>query len=719
MRVFLLLAALLAAIPAHAAQHVAVLEFQGQEDAATRALLTDRVREGVLAAVRGGDYVVMTRENMASMARDMGLDLACAEAGAECEVDLGRNIGAQLVVSGSIGSLGGNLIATLKLHDTASGALMASNSADAKDAMGLHGVLPAAAQALMRDGLGVSPMVNEGAIGESRQSMDLGSDENVVVRFSSEPEGAVVMLDGSLVCPATPCSREVPAGAHRVEMQREEYHPATTSIEASKGSSVTLKLAPRFALLTVKTVPGGLPFTIDGRSPSGPGPYRLPAGAHEVVAADRCYLGQGERLALQDGDERSITLKPEQRIAGLAVSAKDSDGNALEGDVLVDGVSRGLTPTRFELPLCSERVEVRVSGQAPYERSLSLEEGQLTKVQAELKATTRSTSSRPSKSDGIAEGVDDAELVRLRALIASDPEHPELPTRINDLIKLYWQSDNFDEANDEINNLVRTCWDHDGRWWRANTGNRDALKEAEKLVEKNLRNVAIDAHQQALKRRSAKLLLLAEENYLRYLEAFETGHKTYEMRYWYAEVLYKLKKYDLAAGEYKRVVEQDPKGKFAKVAAENRVFAIDAYLKPIREKLDDAAVKGLDRQKGRSGAARYEPIPLHPWEERRVDACEAYFRYFRESNNAPNYLFRAGFFLQNRSHLRRASALLLEAIEADPHTKAVELAITSVMDNFEKLEDARGGARAADRIIHSGAKLSEKLRGQLEGYAAP
>ena len=203
----LALATLLLAPPALGAQHIAVLELQGEEDAAARALLTDRVREGVLAAVRGGDYVVMTRENMAMMARDMGLDLACAEAGAECEVDLGRNIGANLVVSGSLGSLGDNLIATLKLHDTGTGALKASNSTNAKDAMGLHEVLPGAAEALVRDGLGAAPAVAQGSIGEGRRSLDLGSEDRVVVKFSSTPPGAVVLLDGSLVCPATPCSR--------------------------------------------------------------------------------------------------------------------------------------------------------------------------------------------------------------------------------------------------------------------------------------------------------------------------------------------------------------------------------------------------------------------------------------------------------------------------------------------------------------------------------
>ena len=79
-----------------------------------------------------------------------------------------------------------------------------------------------------------------------------------------------------------------------------------------------------------------------------------------------------------------------------------------------------------------------------------------------------------------------------------------------------------------------------------------------------------------------KLLLLAEENYKRYLDYFPKGHKSYDMRYWYAEVLYKLKKYDLATDQYEQTVSADAKGKHLKDAAINTIFSIEKYIgKPL------------------------------------------------------------------------------------------------------------------------------------------
>ena len=70
---------------------VAVLELQGKAEADLMAMLSDKVRLGVLDATRGQDIVVMSRENMAVLAKDMGLDLSCIEGA--CEVETGRNIG--------------------------------------------------------------------------------------------------------------------------------------------------------------------------------------------------------------------------------------------------------------------------------------------------------------------------------------------------------------------------------------------------------------------------------------------------------------------------------------------------------------------------------------------------------------------------------------------------------------------------------------------------
>ena len=85
--------------PASAAptQRLAVLELTGTTDRAILSVFSDQIRQGALLAVKPLGYEVMTRENQAALATAMGIDLEACQDGAECEVELGRNIGADLV----------------------------------------------------------------------------------------------------------------------------------------------------------------------------------------------------------------------------------------------------------------------------------------------------------------------------------------------------------------------------------------------------------------------------------------------------------------------------------------------------------------------------------------------------------------------------------------------------------------------------------------------
>ena len=88
-----------------AEQRLAVLEFSGDLEPVDLAEISDGVRSGTLSALRGRAYTIMTRESMAVMLQDMGIELDCAEG--ECEVETARNVGAAYVVSGQVIELSG------------------------------------------------------------------------------------------------------------------------------------------------------------------------------------------------------------------------------------------------------------------------------------------------------------------------------------------------------------------------------------------------------------------------------------------------------------------------------------------------------------------------------------------------------------------------------------------------------------------------------------
>lgn len=114
---------ILAILLAAQAHTVAVLEFRDKvpkEERLDSAYLSDQVRTAVKDELP--EARVITRENMLVLLQASGKDLAACEG--ECEVDTGRLIGADLVVSGELLKFGTQYKLNMKLHDTRSGELL-------------------------------------------------------------------------------------------------------------------------------------------------------------------------------------------------------------------------------------------------------------------------------------------------------------------------------------------------------------------------------------------------------------------------------------------------------------------------------------------------------------------------------------------------------------------------------------------------------------------
>jgi len=103
---------------------LAVLELQhGAEFSAQDArYLADVVRASALS--NAPRLSVMTRENLLVLLQASGKDLADCEG--ECEVDTGRRIGADAVISGDVLKFGARFKLSLRLHETKGGRLIAA-----------------------------------------------------------------------------------------------------------------------------------------------------------------------------------------------------------------------------------------------------------------------------------------------------------------------------------------------------------------------------------------------------------------------------------------------------------------------------------------------------------------------------------------------------------------------------------------------------------------
>jgi TolB-like protein len=376
-------------------KRLAVLEFVSSalKDETLKAF-SDALRGGAVEALNGRAIAVMTRENMVMLLKSMGRS-ECSEG--ECEVETARNIGADYVISGSVTIIEGTFVVTLKLHETQNGNLLGTDVVESRTQIEILRSLREHGRDLVGGKLGRSrnttPTGQERHI-EASSDFAVGQVNQVVVKFDSTPPGAAVIVDGVLLCKETPCSRQLAPGTHDIEMQKEGYEPARTSLPAKKGAAINLSLNATFATLIVQTNPPDLPYLVNGRREEAHnGALLLAPGQYKILLDHSCYLPTGEQVVVRKGERRELRLTAQPREAGIDVSATDEAGNDIEGNVLVDGTELGKTPGAFKVPVCSREIVV-TAPEGRYASALQLAEKQTTAIRAQVSAQTEPTAQR-------------------------------------------------------------------------------------------------------------------------------------------------------------------------------------------------------------------------------------------------------------------------------------------------------------------------------------
>ena len=127
-----------------AVKRIAVLELQGQGVSEAEArTLTDRLRSRL---VNTKAFYVLEREQMDEVLNEQGFQQSGCVSD-ECLVEIGRLVGVEQMVGGSIGKIGQTYTLDLRIIDVTSGRILKTVSDDYRgDADGLLAVLESAAQ---------------------------------------------------------------------------------------------------------------------------------------------------------------------------------------------------------------------------------------------------------------------------------------------------------------------------------------------------------------------------------------------------------------------------------------------------------------------------------------------------------------------------------------------------------------------------------------------
>ena len=240
---------------------------------------------------------------------------------------------------------------------------------------------------------GVAGVVGPAIVGDVQQDFSEApadwapeAEGIIMVELSSEPPGAAVLVDGTLVCKdaSKGCRRNLTAGRHRITMHLEHHVPAEQEVDLLRNGRLRFTLTPNHGLLDVRSVPAGLDIFLDGVA-VGLAPIQgrpVAAGVHTIETRDPCHFQAMKRVSVEVGEAREVRLEPAPRLGAVQVLAEREDGQALAARVQVDGRALGQTPGTFKISTCAKELVVLAEDGRVHTQPLSVQEQETTRIRA-------------------------------------------------------------------------------------------------------------------------------------------------------------------------------------------------------------------------------------------------------------------------------------------------------------------------------------------------
>ena len=283
---------------------VAVIQLKNQAELSKQEMtyLSDLLRQ-VISNNLPSQYIVLTKENILAL---LPPDRSIEDCVGECEIETGRLLSAQYIVSGDVFNFGGRLRVNIRLHNTETGQLLGSEVAKGKELLDLESSVSQVGKALIQH-LDPSSLAQNQTENIRRKigggsSFQMNESQLLIVSFTSSPIGAAVVVDGVQHCSENQkeCRVELTEGSHQVSLSLKDYFIHQERITVSKSQKAfqwTLK--PNFVALNLTSTPSRLSVKVGNQVVKTPYNGRLkPNRLYKIVANDRCYQEEGEEVVL-------------------------------------------------------------------------------------------------------------------------------------------------------------------------------------------------------------------------------------------------------------------------------------------------------------------------------------------------------------------------------------------------------------------------------------
>ncbi len=304
-----------------------------------------------------------------------------------------------------------------------------------------------------------------------------------------------------------------------------------------------------------------------------------------------------------------------------------------------------------------------------------------------------------------------------RLLLSDNPVAEAAPDFTQQIIKGYEglrQRDNVKAETKKMAELYRPG----SAWWKANESKKEVLRNGFNVAEEGMRTVVTEYHQEAQKTKQAVTYRLAGDIYKQYVDAFATGDDeafisdyAFNMKFYYAEILWALEEWEKAAQQYDGVVafkipgrdtaKEISQEKYRQSAAYAAILAYNNLVKiergqMVKSVVDDKAK--IEENKKKATVQKAEKVvkrsvkelqeqPLTKFEGLLANACDSYNKLFPNNQDEIEVRYQAAVIYYDRNHFIDAAQRFTEIIGKWPEDKRSADAADLTMSVLEEKEE--------------------------------
>ncbi len=338
-----------------------------------------------------------------------------------------------------------------------------------------------------------------------------------------------------------------------------------------------------------------------------------------------------------------------------------------------------------------------------------------------------------------------------RYLIEQNPMAEAAPDYQQAIIRSYEGRRQRDQVKLEVKRLAE-LYRPGSAWWNANASKQEVLRNGFNVAEEAMRTVVTDYHQEAQKTKQVETYRLARDIYKQYVDAFASSQDenfvsdfAFNLRFYYAEILWALEEWEPAAKEYDTVVtfkipnrdtaKEVSQEKYRQAAAYNAILAYEKLVKIERGQLAKSDLKEgqkVDEQKKKGNvekqakitkrsAKELEEQKLTGFEEKLVAACDNYNTLFPNNQDEIDVRYQAAVVYYDRNHFLDAAKRFGEIILKWPEEKrsqdAADLSMSVLEEKGEWFELNKLSRQflANKKLTKPNTEFAKRVTGVVEG----